>query len=96
MNLCYIFSEDIVAADNFDIISVSNTDLPFSTYDAVEFDGITILQGDNGAAGGATTPKIFAAATIKYTGTLRSFFPKKILNRFYYYRSRWYVCFSKC
>jgi len=43
---------------------------------------MTILQGDNGAAGGAATPKIFAAATIKYTGTLRSFFQRKFLTDF--------------
>ena len=43
---------------------------------------MTILKGDNGAAGGATTPKIFAAATIKYTGTLRSFYQRKFLTDF--------------
>jgi len=43
---------------------------------------MTILKGDNGAAGGATTPKIFASATIKYTGTLRSFYQRKFLTDF--------------
>ena len=41
-----------------------------------------ILKGDNGADGGASTPRIYVGATLKFTGTLRQFSQKRLLSDF--------------